>query len=109
MIEDLDEDLGDEFDEIKAKRPKIDEPSQDVHDKKLDAFLEWCKTKDVFIDYSKVKIVCRETSHNYGMIAVKDINKDEILSRIPKSAILEPSTTQINELLSKSKNYNFKK
>lgn len=102
LIEDLDEDLGDELQEIKAKRAKVDEQIEDFHDKRLDAFLDWCKNNRIFIDYEKVKIVSRGTSHNYGMIAIKDINKDEILSRIPKSVILDPNTTQINEILAKS-------
>lgn len=102
LIEDLDEYLGDELDELKAKRPKIDEQIQDFHDNKLDTFLEWCKNKKILIDCDKVKVVSSQTSHNYGMIALKDINQDEILCRIPKSAVLEPRTTQINELLVKS-------
>jgi hypothetical protein len=36
------------------------------------------------------------------MIAVSDIDKDEILARIPKSSILEPSTSAIKEMLLKS-------
>lgn len=102
LIEDLDEDLGAELNEIKAKRAKIDEQVEYVHDQRLDSFLEWCRNKQIIIDFDKVNVVSSQTSHNYGMIAIKDINEDEILCRIPKSAILEPNTTEINELLVKS-------
>jgi hypothetical protein len=37
------------------------------------------------------------------MIAINDIKQDEVISRIPKQSILQPNTTEIRELISKSK------
>ena len=103
IVEDLEEDMN--LGQLQAKRPKIDEQNEVLHDKKLDAFLNWCKERGVFIDYDKVKITSRGTSNNYGMIAVKEIQTDEILSRIPKTAILNPFTTQIKDLIVNSTNF----
>jgi hypothetical protein len=36
------------------------------------------------------------------MIAIKHIKEDEVLARIPKTALLEPNTTEIKELILKS-------
>jgi hypothetical protein len=36
------------------------------------------------------------------MIAVADIEKDEVLARIPKRSLLEPGTCEIKDLLAKS-------
>lgn len=37
------------------------------------------------------------------MVAVEDIEADEVLTRIPKSSCLEPRTTEIRELIAKSR------
>ena len=81
------------------KRLKKDEDP----DSKASEFLEWCHSMGIFIDQSKVKITKNATSHNYGMIAVKNINEDEVLARIPKTALLEPNTTAIKQLIGESK------
>ena len=52
-----------------------------------------------------MKITKHATSHNYGMIALVDIDEDAILARIPKTALLEPNTTKIKELISISKQH----
>jgi hypothetical protein len=54
-----------------------------------------------------VKLSKNQSSHNIGMIAVDDIEIDEVLTRIPKKSILEPNTTEISELISKSLLVNF--
>ena len=36
------------------------------------------------------------------MIAIEDIGEDEVLATIPKSILLEPKNTKINELIQKS-------
>ena len=69
----------------------------------LKIFLYWCISNGIEIDYEKVKITRESTSHNYGMVAVKNLKPNEILARIPKSALLEPSTTSISELIKANK------
>jgi hypothetical protein len=72
-------------------------------DSDVNRFLEWCKTNFILIDFEKVKITKQNTSNNYGMIAVCNIKKDEILARIPKTILLEPNTTNIRDILDKHK------
>lgn len=74
-------------------------------DADLVEFLAWCESSGILIDKEKVKITRMGTSHNYGMVAIKDLDADEVLTRISKSSILEPNTTKIKELIEKSINY----
>lgn len=74
-------------------------------DSDLESFLSWCKSSGIIIDDEKVKITRMSTSHNYGMVAVKDIEANQVLAKISKSAVLEPGTTKIKDLLKKS-NFN---
>ncbi len=69
----------------------------------LKVFLDWCISNEILIDFQKVKITKEATSHNYGMVEVKNLKSNEILARIPKSALLEPSTTNISELIRTNK------
>lgn len=71
-------------------------------DSDLEGFLAWCKSSDVFIDTDKVQVTRSNTSHNYGMVAVKDIESGEVLAKISKTAILQPNTTSIKDLIKKS-------
>lgn len=71
-------------------------------DSDLQGFLDWCKSSDVFIDSDKVQVTRSNTSHNYGMVAVKDIESGEVLAKIAKTAILQPNTTSIKDLIKKS-------
>ena len=80
----------------RVKRLKSNNPD-------LKVFLDWCVLSGVVIDFEKVKITKENTSHQYGMVAVKNLKSNEILARIPKSALLEPRTTSINELISAHK------
>ena len=92
--------MSDKKEESSVKRLKRDE--HDETDLDVKEFIEWCNKMTMFIDFNKVKITRNSTSHHFGMIAVADINKDEILAKIPKKSILEPNTTDIKELLMKS-------
>lgn len=78
------------------KRLKNDE------DTDLAEFLAWCSASGIVIDTEKVKITSKETSHNYGMVAIKNLEPGEILVRISKTAVLEPNTSKVKELIKQS-------
>ena len=80
------------------KKHKIDSET----DADLESFLSWCKSSGIIIDEEKVKITRMSTSHNYGMVAVKDIEANEVIAKISKSAVLDPGTAKIKDLLKKS-------
>ena len=73
--------------------------NEDSDDDGLVNFLNWCKSCGIIIDEQKVKITRIGTTHNYGMIAIKDLEANEVLVRISKSAVLEPRNTQIKDLI----------
>lgn len=80
-----------------VKKIKTDDTDADLLE-----FLSWCESSGVIIDKEKVKITKMGTYHNYGMVAIKDLEADEVLTRIAKSSVLEPNTTKIKELIEKS-------
>lgn len=94
----IDSTTEEEFASVESKRTKVD----DGEDEEVREFVEWCRQANIILNDSKVKITKSSTSHHFGMIAIDDIRADEILTRIPKSSILEPNTTQIHELIAKS-------
>jgi hypothetical protein len=50
-----------------------------------------------------VALTGKQTSHNYGMIAVADIEANERLATIPKCALLYPANSTISELIEQRK------
>lgn len=80
-----------------VKKIKTDDTDADLLE-----FLSWCESSGVIIDKEKVKITKMGTYHNYGMVAIKDLEADEVLTRIAKSSVLEPNTTKIKELIEKN-------
>jgi hypothetical protein len=69
----------------------------------LDTFLDWCEKVEIKVNFDKVTITQKGTSHGYGMVAVADIEPEEILAKIPKKSILDPVTTEIKNEIAKSK------
>ncbi len=85
-------------DEPQQKRQKTDSEIET----ELESFLSWCKSSGIIINEDSVKISRMGMSHNYGMVAIKDIEAHSVLAQISRKAVLEPGTTNIKDLLKKS-------
>jgi len=83
---------NDDLETITAKRVKFD-------DVQLENFTDWCSDNKIVIDFQKVSIGKIGSRHNYGMVALTDLDANQILARIPKSAILEPGTCGLKDFI----------
>ena len=81
------------------KRFKADasETDQDIAD-----FVAWCDRVHIWMDTSKVRLSKHATRHNIGMCAVDAIPADHVLARIPRLAILDPTTSTLKTLIQTS-------
>jgi len=85
--------------EMNGNEPSLKKLKTEQVDANLESFVAWCNDVGIDIDYTKVALTGKETSHNYGMVAVADIEANERLATIPKSALLYPANCTISELI----------
>ncbi|XP_051830553.1 N-lysine methyltransferase SETD6 [Antechinus flavipes] len=82
-----------------AKRPRAERTSGGG-DKPLLAFLNWCR--EVGLELSPKVSVSREgTVSGYGMVALEDVQRGELLFVVPRAVLLSQKTTSIRGLLEK--------
>ncbi|XP_043837359.1 N-lysine methyltransferase SETD6 isoform X1 [Dromiciops gliroides] len=82
-----------------AKRPRV-EGASGGGDDPLPAFLDWCRR--VGLELSPKVSVSREgTVSGYGMVALEDVQRGELLFVVPRAVLLSQETTGIRSLLEK--------
>ncbi|XP_068943718.1 N-lysine methyltransferase SETD6 isoform X1 [Petaurus breviceps papuanus] len=82
-----------------AKRPKVEVASGGEHEP-VPAFLNWCRR--VGLELSPKVSVSREgTVSGYGMVALEDVQRGELLFVVPRTVLLSQKTTSIRGLLEK--------
>ncbi|XP_062317991.1 N-lysine methyltransferase setd6 [Osmerus eperlanus] len=87
-----------------AKRLKVDDSSatDGFEVKPLQVFLRWCDQVGLTLS-SKVYVSKEGTVSEYGMLAKQDIEEGEVLFSIPRSALLNQSTTKVSAVLEEAK------
>ncbi|XP_072037649.1 N-lysine methyltransferase setd6-like [Amphiura filiformis] len=65
---------------------------------KLNAFLSWCQTKKFNLN-EKVTVGKNGSCAQYGMIAVQDLEDEEVLFETPRPVLLHPQTSAISKIL----------
>ncbi|XP_020819177.1 N-lysine methyltransferase SETD6 [Phascolarctos cinereus] len=82
-----------------AKRPRV-EGASGGGDNPVPAFLNWCRT--VGLELSPKVSVSREgTVSGYGMVALEDVQRGELLFVVPRAVLLSQNTSTIRGLLEK--------
>uniref|UniRef100_V9KDG5 N-lysine methyltransferase setd6 n=1 Tax=Callorhinchus milii TaxID=7868 RepID=V9KDG5_CALMI len=69
-------------------------------DSALSCFLQWCKRVGLELS-RKVCVSAEGTVAQYGMLATQHIQEGELLFSVPRSALLNPRTSAIRDLLKK--------
>jgi len=83
--------------EPKRPRTLLDEEDSSL----LTEFLAWMERENITIS-EKVKVTKINSCHRYGMVAVKYIEKEEVLFKVPSAALLWHKSSSIHELLENS-------
>ncbi|XP_007477603.1 N-lysine methyltransferase SETD6 [Monodelphis domestica] len=82
-----------------AKRPRVERLSQGGNSP-LPDFLNWCRRVGLELS-SKVSVTREGTVAGYGMVALEDVQRGELLFVVPRAVLLSQKTTAIRDLLEK--------